>query len=167
LGKDRFLWGILLGIAALAVLAVILFFARQSGQEGYASEAAPEGVVRNYVLSLEGKDFQRAYAYLGEAEGKPSYERFRQDLMTMQMEASRASLQIGEVQVFEREAVVALVVIRGGGGPFEDTWREQTSALLERDEAGDWKIVRLPTPYWGWDWYNPQLIKPVPAVPGD
>jgi len=56
MGKDRFLLGILLAIAALALLAVILFLTRQSGQQGYVADDTPEGVLRNYVLALENKD---------------------------------------------------------------------------------------------------------------
>ena len=167
MGKDRFLLGILLAIAALALLAVILFLTRQSWQQGYVADDTPEGVLRNYVLALENKDFQRAYGYLSEGAGKPGYERFRQDFISLQMGISGTSLQIGETQTIEKEAIVAVAVIRGGSGPFEDTYREPGSALLDRDESGAWKIVRMPNPYWGWDWYNPQLIKPVPAVPGD
>ena len=163
---DRFLLVILGAIGLLVIAALLLFFIRQRGQE-YGPQDTPQGVVRNYVLALENKDFQRAYGYLIEGAGKPTYERFRQDFISLGMEASGASLQIGETQLFEREAIVALVVIRGGGGPFGDVYREPTSALLDRDASGGWKIARMPNPYWGWDWYNPQLIKPAPAVLGD
>jgi hypothetical protein len=159
LAKDRFLWAIMGAIALLAALAVLLFLQRRGAQD-YTSEDTPQGIVFNYVLALEKKDFQRAYSYLAEGEGKPSYERFRQDLLSFQ---SAASLQISQAQVYEQEAFVELLVIRGGGGPFSDVYREPANALLVRDASGNWKISNMPYPYWGWDWYNPQLIKPVPG----
>ncbi len=146
-------------IALLAALAVVLFFLRQGTQE-YTGEDTPQGVVHNYVLALESRDFQRAYNYLIEGEGKPTYERFRQDLLSFEF---AASLQIGEAQVFEQEAIVNVTVIRGGGGPFEDVYRDAANAVLVLNDNNEWKISSMPYPYWGWDWFNPQLIKPTPG----
>jgi hypothetical protein len=160
--RDRFLWIILLTIAALAVLAVVLFFLRQ-GEQDYVPDDTPQGVVRNYVLALEKKDFQRAYAYLRDAAGKPDFERFRQDFLAKQLDISSTAVRIGETQPSGQDVIVSLVVIRSGGGPFGDVYRESSSAVLVRDEAGVWKIASMPYPYWGFDWYNPQLLKPAPA----
>ena len=159
--RDRFLLTILIVIVVLAALAVGLFFLRQ-GQQDYVSEDAPQDVIRNYVLALEGKDFQRAYGYLREGQGKPDFERFRQDFLSRQLDISGTAVRIGETQPSGEDVLVALVVIRSGGGPFGDVYRESNSAVLAQDEAGDWKIVSMPYPYWGWDWYNPQLLKPAP-----
>ena len=166
MAKDRFLLIILLIIAALAALAVVLFFVRQGSQD-YASDDTPQGVVRNYVLALEKKDFARAYAYLREGAGKPDFERFRQDFIGRGLDISSVAVQIGETQPSGVDVIVAVVVIRSGGGPFGDVYRESNSALLIKDESGAWKIASMPYPYWGWDWFNPQLQKPAPAVPGD
>ena len=146
-------------IALLAVLAIVLFYFRRGTQE-YTSEETPQGVVHNYVLALENRDFQRAYSYLAEGEGKPSYERFRQDLLSFQF---AASLQISEAQIFEREAIVNVFVIRAGGGPFGDVYREAANAVLVLDDNKEWKISSMLYPYWGWGWYNPQVIKPAPG----
>lgn len=159
--RDRFLLTILIVITALAALAVGLFFLRQ-GQQDYVSEDTPQGVIHNYVLALERKDFQRAYGYLRDGQGKPDFERFRQDFLARQLDISGAAIRIGETQPSGEDVIIALVVIRSGGGPFGDVYRESNSAVLTQDEAGDWKIVSMPYPYWGWDWYTPQLMKPAP-----
>ena len=159
--RDRFLLIVLLVITALAALAVGLFFLRQ-GQQDYVSNDTPQGVVRNYVLALEKKDFQRAYGYLREGQGKPEFERFRQDFLARQLDISNTSVRIGETQPSGDDVLVGLVVIRSGGGPFSDVYRESGSAVLTRDAARAWKITSMPYPYWGWDWYNPQLLKPAP-----
>lgn len=166
MAKDRFLLIILLTIVALAGLAVALFFVRQGSQD-YASDDTPQNVVRNYVLALEKKDFARAYAYLRQGAGKPDFERFRQDFIGRGLDISNVAVQIGETQPSVKDVIVSVVVIRSGGGPFWDVYRESNSALLVLDESGAWLIASMPYPYWGWDWYNPQLLKPAPAIPGD
>ena len=166
MAKDRFLLIILLTIVALAGLSVALFFVRQGSQD-YASDDTPQNVVRNYVLALEKKDFARAYAYLRQGAGKPDFERFRQDFIGRGLDISNVAIQIGETQPSGKDVIVSVVVIRSGGGPFGDVYRESNSALLVLDESGAWLIASMPYPYWGWDWYNPQLLKPAPAIPGD
>ncbi len=164
--KDRFLLIILIVITGLAVLAVGLFFLRQ-GQQDYGPDDTPQGVVRNYVVALGKKDFQRAYAYLREGQGKPDFDRFRQDFLARQLDISGTAVQIGETQPSGADVIVSLQVIHSGGGPFGDVYRESSSGVVTKDAAGAWKIVSMPYPYWGWDWYNPQSLKPVPATPGD
>ena len=68
--QDRFLIGILVGVAVLVVVAVGVFFLRQNDQT-YIAEDTPDGVVHNYVLAIQLGDYDRAYGYLAEGEGKP------------------------------------------------------------------------------------------------
>ena len=67
---DRFLLAILIAIGVLVVLAVVLFYT-QGGINDYGLEDTPQGVLRNYILALEKGDYQRAYSYLHDAQGKP------------------------------------------------------------------------------------------------
>jgi len=164
--RDRFLLAILIAITALAGLALALFFLRQ-GRQDYASEDTPQGILRNYVLALEKRDFERAYGYLKEAKGKPDLVRFREDFLLRRIDLSGSAIQIGETQPSGEDVLISVVVIRSGGGPFSDVYREPNTAVMVKDEAGNWKISSMPYPYWGWDWYNPEVIKPVPAPPGD
>ncbi len=57
--QDRFLTGILIGIAVLIVIALAFFFSRQNTQT-YVSEDTTDGVVNNYVLALLNKDYPKA-----------------------------------------------------------------------------------------------------------
>ena len=70
--QDRFLTGILIGIAVLVVIALAVFFLRQ-GSQSYISEDAPEGVVHNYVLAVLNDDYEKAYGYLANLDNKPTY----------------------------------------------------------------------------------------------
>jgi len=152
--NDRFLWAIVAAIGLLAVAALILFYLRQGTQE-YSRENTPQAALRNYVLALEKRDYRRAYDLLQDAPGKPDFERFRQDFITRMIDPSNAALSIRETIINEDQAVVDLVVIFAGGGPFSEAYRSVDSALLVRDESGSWKIARLPYPFWGYDWYSP------------
>ncbi|HSL44070.1 MAG TPA: hypothetical protein VK897_11605, partial [Anaerolineales bacterium] len=68
--QDRFLTGILVGIAILVVVALAVFFLRRDNQS-YVSEDVPEGVVHNYVLAVINGDYQKAYGYLADLDNKP------------------------------------------------------------------------------------------------
>jgi hypothetical protein len=159
--QDRFFWIILSIIALLALTAVGLFLLRQQRQ-AYGAEDTPQGVLYNYLLALEKGDYTRAYRYLHSAAGKPDLERFRQAFLTRQLDLSNVAVQIGEAYPSDDQVVVSLVLIRSGGGPFGEVYRENASAWMTRDSQGEWKIVNMPYPYWGWDWYT---TPPAPVIP--
>ena len=75
--QDRFLTGILIGIAVLIAAALAVFFARQN-QATYISDQTPDGVVHDYVVAVLKKDYQKAYGYLADLDNKPTYDEFRQ-----------------------------------------------------------------------------------------
>jgi len=151
---DRFLIAILVAIVLLVAIALGLFFLRQ-GDQNYSPEDTPYGVVRNYVLALQKKDYERAYGYLHDAAGKPDLTHFRDAFVSRQLDTSNVAVQVGETNRSGSDAYIDLTIVHTSGGPFGDTWRETASALLTQNEAGEWKITRLPFPYWGWDWYPP------------
>jgi len=157
--QDRFLIAILAAIAILVLAALGLFFVRQ-GSRTYLPEDRPEAVVSNYVLALEMEDYRRAYSYLEDGAGKPTFEAFRQAILLREVDTGRAALQIGEAHTEDGEAVVELTVIHTGSGPFADVYREPASALLVIDESGQWKIAMLPNPFWSWSWYTRPPAKP-------
>jgi hypothetical protein len=150
---DRFLLAILIAIGVLVVVAIGLFYTR-GGTGDYGLEDSPEGVLHNYILALEKGDYQRAYGYLHDAPGKPEFNQFRGAFLNGELSTSLAAVQIGETRKSGDDVILALVVIHGGSGPFGDSQRESTHALLVQGEAGEWKIANLSYPYWGWDWYT-------------
>ncbi len=154
---DRFLIGILAGIGLLVVLALALFFLRR-GSQNYGPEDTPPGVVRNYILAISKGDYERAYRYLSEGENKPTYEAFLQAFLTRQVDPANVAAQIGDYQATSKvTALVDLVLIHASSGPFNESYREPNQALLVLDTAtGEWKIQRMPYPYWGFDWYTQQ-----------
>jgi hypothetical protein len=149
---DRALWIFLGVIVLLVALALTLFFVRDGGQ-AYGTESSPEGVVRNYVLALHDGDFQRAYDYLQDAEGRPTYAQFRETFLNAGSNIEDTGVQILSTERSGDDATVHLSVIRGGTGPFERSWSENNEAWLTLQQ-GEWKLAYFPYPYWGWDWYQ-------------
>lgn len=157
---DRFLIAILIAIVLLGVIAIGLFYLRQ-GDQDYGAEDTPNGIVRNYILALQKKDYERAYGYLQEATGKPDFTHFREAFISRQLDISNVAAQIGEINRSGSDASVDLTIVHMGNGPFGNSSRETTSALLTQDQVGNWKITRLSYPYWGWDWYQqPGILAP-------
>jgi hypothetical protein len=150
---DRFLIIIVGAIGLLVVAALLLFFIRQRGQ-GYGAQDTPQGVVRNYVLALDKRDYERAYSLLTEADGKPDFDRFRQDFLTRRVNPSNAAILIQKDWQSGEDVLVDLVVVHAASGPYADSYRQPEQALLVRDAAGEWKLARMPYPYWGYDWYQ-------------
>jgi len=93
--QDKFLIGILIGIGALILLALALFFLRKDGRMDYVADDNPEGVVNNYVLAVLNKDYQKAYGYLADLENKPTYEQFRQSFFNGMVNPTDAGNQVG------------------------------------------------------------------------
>jgi hypothetical protein len=149
--QDRFLMIILGVIGLLVISSVVLFFIRQEPQD-YGLEDTPEGVVRNYILALQKGDHHRAYAYLQDDENKPAFTEFQQSNLQVQEEISRTAVQLGEVEITGDQARVGLTIIHTNGGPFNRSWDQVGTALLTL-QKGEWRIINMPYPYWGWEWY--------------
>jgi hypothetical protein len=150
--NDRFLWALLIGVGLLVIAALALFFLRRNNL-AYGLGDTPQGVVRNYALALQKLDYTRAYALLQDAEGKPDFERFQAFFLTRAADPSSVGLSIQGSTLTGDRAVIDLVVIYAGLGPFAGSDRSPSSALLVRDASGAWKIASLPYPFWGYDWY--------------
>jgi hypothetical protein len=161
--KDRFLLGILVGIGALAVLAIVLFFMRQS-HTSYVADDNPAGVVQNYVLALYKMDYPRAYSYLAEGQGKPDLDHFRQTFTVQRFDLSNFGMQVGEVIINGDDATVSVTLMNAGNGPFNDVQRNLQTAVLRR-QSGAWKIDNMPYPYWDYSWFQIPAATPQKAIP--
>ncbi len=150
--QDRFLIGILVGIAVLVVIALTLFFIRRS-EARYTTDDTPQGVIQNYVLALQKKEFEKAYAYLQEGKNKPDFAKFREYFITSFESYNRAGLTFGTSSITGDSAFVTVIIQRNYGGPFvERSTFNETVDLVRQNNA--WKIRRFPNPFWGYDWYD-------------
>jgi hypothetical protein len=149
---DRFLLGILIGIGVLVLAALSLFIARR-GEARYAPETIPEGIIQNYVLALQKKDFEKAYGYLAEQKYKPDFAAFREFFITSFESYNRAGLTFGTSSITGDSAFVTVIIQQNYGGPFNELSRNHETVDMVRQD-GNWKIRKFPYPFWGYDWYQ-------------
>ena len=155
--QDRFLLGILIGIGTLIVIALALFFMRQTTQE-YLTTNTPEAVVFNYVLAVTEKDYKKAYGYLADTANKPTYETFRQSFFNGMVNPSGVGVDVGKADIREDEATVELDMLFSSNDPFSSSYSNSDRALLLR-QNGEWRISSMPYSFWDYNWYQPP-VKP-------
>lgn len=154
--QDRFLTGILIGIAVLVVVALTVFFIRKDSQS-YVSEDTPEGVVHNYVLAVLNGDYEKAYGYLADLEDKPTYEEFRDAFIKGVVNPNNSAVDIGESEVNNDTASVEVAMIYNPSDPFSTGYRDTQRAILVRQE-GLWKLSSMPGYYfWEYSWYQEKV----------
>ena len=150
--QDRFLTGILIGIGALILIALVLFFTRQEKKE-YLTEKSPYASTYNYVLAITNKDYKTAYTYLADKDNKPAYDQFRQAFFNGSVSANNVGVDVGEAEVNEDEAFVDLTLIYSSSDPFSGGYNNTDRAQLVK-QKGDWKLVYMPYNFWAYDWYQ-------------
>jgi hypothetical protein len=151
--QDRFLTGILIGIAVLVLLALAVFFLRQNSKS-YVSEEVPEGVVHNYVLAVLNGDYEKGYGYLADLNNKPAYEQFRDAFLKGTVNPNNSAVDIGSSEVNGDTASVEVAMIYNPSDPFSTGARDVQRALLIR-QGGAWKLSSMPTYYfWDYSWYQ-------------
>ncbi len=151
--QDRFLTGILVGIAVLVVVALTVFFARKDSQS-YVAEDAPEGVVHNYVLAVLNGDYRKAYGYLADLDNKPTYEQFRDAFIRGTVNPNNSAVDIGKSQVSDDTASVEVAMLYNPSDPFSTGSRDTQRAVLVR-QNGAWKLSSMPGYYfWDYGWYQ-------------
>jgi hypothetical protein len=114
--NDRVLFGILIGIGVLVMVALVLFFIRQ-GQITYGDDSTPAGALQNYLLAIQKRDYERAYSYMADQPGKPSLEPFRQAFLTYQGEnITSIPVEINDTILDEQKqtAVIQVTMLHSG-----------------------------------------------------
>ncbi|MBL8091924.1 MAG: DUF4878 domain-containing protein [Anaerolineales bacterium] len=150
--QDKFLTGILIGIGALIVLALVLFFTRQDKRD-YVSDSTPEGVVHNYVLAILNKDYEKAYGYLADLDNKPTELQFRQSFLNGMVTPENAGVEVGKVETIGNEAYVSLTIYYSYNDPFSSRYGSTDRANLVK-QNGAWKLSYMPYNFWDWNWYQ-------------
>ena len=155
--SDKFLIGIVLGIVILVIVAISVVLSRGQAEE-YVADDTPAGVVHNYFLAVQRRDYDKAYHYLSdEIKAKPDLNDF---ILTVENYGNRpeSSLKIDESAISDNRAQVrvAITTYYGGGGLFDrGSYTSRDTVHLRATPAGEWKILQFPYPYWGYEWNNP------------
>ncbi|MEW6031007.1 MAG: hypothetical protein AB1564_00660 [Chloroflexota bacterium] len=151
--RDRFLFGILIGIGVLIVLALVLFFTRQDTLT-YVDDSTPEGVVHNYAVAVFKGDYEKAYSYLADKKNKPTFQQFEQDFLYRYVDPSNVGLQVGETEIRGARAVVLLTLSYSNSDPFSSGYsNEDRATLIQQD--GKWRLEQMPYNFWSYNWYQP------------
>jgi hypothetical protein len=161
--QDRFLFGILIGIAVLIVIALVLFFIRKDNMT-YIADDSPDGVIHNYVVAIHKGDYKKAYSYLADKTNKPTYEQFRDSFRTGRVNPQNVGVDVGKVDISSDEATVELNIIYNPSDPFSTGYRNIDRGLLEK-QSGAWRITSMPYNYWEYNWYQPTPVYPPVKVP--
>jgi hypothetical protein len=149
--EDRFLAGILIFIALLVVGALIMFFSGAMPQE-YRPGSTPEDIVYNYALALSRADYERAYQYLAEQEGKPTLSEFQTGIVRTGS-VDQVGLRVEAVNVVDDQAVVRVTLVYSARGPLDSGYTMEDAASLVLQD-GAWKLAQMPYPYWSFEWYQ-------------
>lgn len=151
--KDRTLIVILIGIGALVVLSLVLFFTR-ADNHAYRTATTPDATAYNYILAIMNKDYERAYTYLADLPHKPTYTEFRQAFLSGAVTPGNSGADIGQASISGDQASVILTVYYGYNDPFSSRTGMEDRAILV-NQSGTWKVSSMPTGnYWNYEWYQ-------------
>jgi len=151
--QDRFLLGILIGIAILVLLALLVFFLRPDGLQYSADDTTPEGVVRNFIVAIHLQDYQKAYDYLAEDDYKPTFDQFSQPFQLKYITPADSGIEIVGASISGERATAQVSVIYNARDPFAGSYRSSDQAVLIL-QSGQWKIRQMPYPFWYYGWYQ-------------
>ncbi len=152
--NDKFLIGIVVGIVLLVIVALVTVLARGPGED-YIADDTPAGVVHNYFLAVQRKDYEKAYSYLSDdLESKPDLDEFIR-LIGNVGNRSEASLQIRETRPGDIHAQVDVAITTYSPGNLFDKGsytNDNTVYLRATGDGSVWKLIEFPYPYWGYGW---------------
>jgi hypothetical protein len=156
--EDKFLIGIVIGIVALVIVAIVAVMLRTPENEEYVADDDPAGVAHNYFLAIQRRDYEKAYSYVSDGiEAKPNLDKFIRDVDNF-TEQSQSSLQIGETRITGDRAQVDISITTYRPGEFleSSSYTSQGTAYLAAGANGEgWKLTEFPYPFWGYDWNQP------------
>lgn len=151
---DKFLIGIVVGIVLLVIVALVTVLLRIPQNEEYMADDTPAGVVHNYFLAVQRKDFEKAHSYLSDdLKNKPDLDEFIRQMDHASNNAETA-LQIRETRHSDvhTQVDVSLTTYRPGGLFESGSYTSQDTAYLRAAGDGRWKLTQFPYPYWGYEW---------------
>ena len=165
---NRWLWGAGVGVAALALAAVIIALTVDRGVEAL-DPGTPEGVVQRYLQAIAEGEYETAYALLGEeAQADCALDSFVDELdrrgayrditfsarlADMRLRGDTATVRVRIEERYERRGL-AYAPLYEPRSAYEEPYR------LDRTGAG-WRLAEPGYPVWSCP--APPDPKPIPA----
>ena len=148
---DRFLIGILVGIALILIAAFAVTLLRP--KPAYKPDDTPENIVHNYLLAVENQDYARAYTYLS-----PSLDGYPPDMQVFIEDIERNSwvfrrdvdhaLSVTGSRSISEVIVVSISVTWYYNEPFAGQPSTETFTLRVQAEGNSWKIISGEQFFW-------------------
>ena len=134
----------------LVAAAIIIVLARANTEE-YTADDNPAGVVHNYFLAIQRKEYEKAYDYLSdELKSKPDLDDF---IITVDNHGNypETALKIGEATITgDRAQVRVSLTTFNDSGLFDSrSYSNQDTDHLRPDADGQRKLIEYVYPYWG------------------
>ncbi len=152
---DKFLIGIVVGIVLLVFVALVTVLLRSPENDEYIADDTPAGVVHNYFLAVQRKEYEKAYSYLADdLKSKPDLDEFIREVNNSGGR-SEVALRIRETRPGDVHTQVDVsITTYSSGGPFDSSsyTTDDTVYLRATGDGSEWKIIEFPYPYWGYDW---------------
>lgn len=156
-GTDKFLIGIIAGVALLVVTTFIVVLTQPKLE--YRTDNSPESVVHNYLLALENGDYERALGCLSPALRHPpeDAEQFAEHIDRRCSWSFRdldrdTSLVIENATVSGSNATVVVIqTIFSDGGVLSSSESQDEIEMTLQLQDGEWKLVSG-NEYWCWCW---------------
>lgn len=156
---DKFLIGIVAGIILLVVVSLAVVLLRSPENEAYIADDTPAGVVHNYFLAVQRKEFEKAYGYLSDdLKSKPALDEFIRE-MDNAGRGQEMALSIGDTRLGDVHTQVDVTITTYRSGTLFDSSSYTSQNTVYLRAAGDgsqWKITQFPYPYWGYYWDEEQ-----------
>jgi len=155
--NDRFLIGILAGVAILVVAAFVVTLSRPAPD--YRTDDAPEATVHNYLLALQRREYDRAWRELSPSlKGYPaSAEVFAADIGSFVPMTEFGNIEL-DVQPADVTGDVAVVVVRRtdfyNRGLFDTGQSTHTFRMRVEREDGAWRL-KHGEEFWWYCWDEP------------
>ncbi|MBM3939304.1 MAG: hypothetical protein FJ318_00125 [SAR202 cluster bacterium] len=169
--SSRWLLGVVIVVAALAVLSVAITLLRGPDDVDLRDPATPEGTVQLYLIAMIDRDFALAYSYLHpDLRNECTESDFRNQAMWFEGQANTYRVRhVTTRQVHDEIEVEVRITQTYGEGPFggENTFTEYFRIMATVNQlgrfGGEWRLTR-----WPWPVGNcfPRDAKPVPPAAG-
>ena len=160
--SGRWLTGMVVGVIAIAIIAIVVTIFASSGDPELLPVGSPEAKIQDFVLAIDDGAFDVAHAMLSPEVGDGcSLTDFRRYVRDGQQSGLRVELE--NINVYGELADVTVNVSSFSGTPpfdFSENKHETYFALERTGEA--WAITQAPWPFTGCP-FVPLQAKPTPA----
>jgi hypothetical protein len=158
--SGRWLAGMAIGVAALAITAVIVTLAASSGDPTSLPAGSPEARVQDFVLAIDDGEIDLAYGMLAPViSDNCSALDFRRFVDTGR--SSDLRVELDNVDLIGDDAIVNVKVTSFSGSPPFDFSENQYNARFSLSKIdGAWVVMEAPWPFSG---CPPPPLKPAPT----